>query len=527
MGSVQLAVNGTLEGDVAVIAFRNVFNEEQAFLQECARKPHTLGGQQFCDELFVLPPGVYEVVVQSPDPDCSPEQDHYKVLVEPEKTVEIAITLVCGHDTGGLDTVVLEDHRPVIEDVNFEFEGGETANKYVCDEYEPVVIEAVLSDADTACTDLQVVWTSSNPTYLVLLSPVAPHLDPATLQCVASITVDPLSSVPGDYEVELRVVDDGPDDPYTTSLTFPVHVIDCGLSCNVNNFCDGEFRTGDYWTPTAGAYLSPLAVGNGNPGTGTVPIYPDESLSQTLTVLPRPQLLRAGFDARVHCVTPPCTTAVSLLPPLLFIGSQMAVVGNDGDYTNWVSVAGCLGEAAFGPSVLYSLAGYPAYASEWAYEFDNAYLEVVDAQTCPAIGTILNEDMQGAFGWTSTAGTVSYGDDAGVPYVRVDGTGCPARNLSSLMSVPLETTMAHPTLRFDYRGDGPGTGASYVVTARSQLFGYLNATTSWQSATYCVDSTLAGLVQPLRFFNMSCGTSIADYFELKNVRLEEDATACP
>ncbi len=71
-GGVHLALNGSIgvSGSLATIAIQNLFDPTQNFLVQCNEKDHTLNGEPFCDELTVLPPGIYEVIVQSPDPAC-------------------------------------------------------------------------------------------------------------------------------------------------------------------------------------------------------------------------------------------------------------------------------------------------------------------------------------------------------------------------------------------------------------------------------------------------------------------------
>lgn len=230
-GSVHVALNGA--GDLAVIAIQNVFDSDQNLLVECTEKPHTLDGQAFCDELVVLPPGVYEIVVQSPDPSCRSEQDHYKVVVSPNQTTEIQINLVCGEDNGAVDTIVTEDHLPTVVDIGFDFANGERANKFMCADGGPVTITVSLDDEDTACGDLLVDWTAvadvqGDTLVFVPGSEVQPHVDPVTMECVASIAVDPAGSNPGDYRVTVEVFDDGLEDPRTATFNFPVHILeDC------------------------------------------------------------------------------------------------------------------------------------------------------------------------------------------------------------------------------------------------------------------------------------------------------------
>ncbi|WP_373048398.1 hypothetical protein [Vulgatibacter sp.] len=224
-GNVHLALDGYLDGNLAVIAIQNVFDRDESYLIDCKKKDHKLNGSTFCDELVVLPPGVYEVRVQSPDPDCESEKDHYKALVEPKKTTEIKVKLVCGEDNGALDTIVKEDHRPTIKDIKFWFEYTyEPANKFICKDDTNVVIAAVLSDEDTRCEDLEVEWQSRNP-YLSIGHFMPPYKVEG--KCIATATVDAYYSYVGDYWLTIHVRDDGAYDQHTSKLSIPIHIIDC------------------------------------------------------------------------------------------------------------------------------------------------------------------------------------------------------------------------------------------------------------------------------------------------------------
>ncbi len=242
VGAVHLALIGggevDIDGNLAIIAIQSVFGDE-SYLIECQRKDHLSDGyygSPFCDELQVLPPGVYEVIVQSPDPNCRTEKDHYKVLVEPNETTEIEISLVCGIDNGAVDTIVKETYRPVIEDVNFSF-GEEVGNKFICNDVDPEVvpppeyvrlIEVELSDEDTSCGNLKVTF-ASEPAGLIFSTPqpVIPVFESATGKCIASFKISASGVVPGVYDLTITVTDDPEPDPYTTELTIPIHVLDC------------------------------------------------------------------------------------------------------------------------------------------------------------------------------------------------------------------------------------------------------------------------------------------------------------
>lgn len=163
-GEIHVALEGA-GGTMAMIVLRNVFNPAEVRLVECEQKDHTLNGSTFCDELIVLPPGVYEVRVQSREKGCTTARDHYKVVVQPRQTVELEIELHCGGASGGLDVIVRSSHRPVVEHIDFNFSGsGERANKFVCLCGEAVTATFMVTDGDgTACEELIGSWTATGP----------------------------------------------------------------------------------------------------------------------------------------------------------------------------------------------------------------------------------------------------------------------------------------------------------------------------------------------------------------------------
>jgi hypothetical protein len=301
-------------------------------------------------------------------------------------------------------------------------------------------------------------------------------------------------------------------------------------------FTDGVFQTGAAWTTAGGASLTPASAGNGNAGSALVPCGVSASVSQAVTVLPKSLRVRAGFDARAHCAppsAPSCMMGIGPSPALL-AGGVVEVRGFTGIPDMWSSSASCLGEAAYGSGVAFSLADMASGDSSWTLEFDNAHMEVVDDHTCPAIGTVLNGDMQGNFGWApcgAGSGVISYAVDSGAPYVKVSATGScgDITCLSSWISAPLLATMAHPALKFDYESGGKSSGGyNFIVTTEFgeiEIQQYDSAT--WQSVTACIPASVRGRAETIQFSRGACWAADPDWIELKNVRIENDATACP
>lgn len=249
-GSLRMQLDGNIasSSEMATIVIRNVFDTNQVFLIECHQKDHTLDGEPFCDELLVLPPGVYEVLVQSGDPNCVSEQQWYKVIVQPNETVELEVSLVCGGANGGLDVIVTEEEVPVITDIDFTFAGTQTpANKFVCQNDGDVVVTVTVFDSDTACADLTGTWYLKGPgdadygtdlSDLILAGSETKVAGPNGT-CLFSVTVD-ASAALGDYSLRLDVT----DGEHTGSFSFPIHIVDClggpGQCVNDLSFVDAD-----------------------------------------------------------------------------------------------------------------------------------------------------------------------------------------------------------------------------------------------------------------------------------------------
>ncbi len=215
-GSMSVKVSGpagqTLTGTIAA---QDVFDPTHMIVADCMEKDYPLPGDgAFCDNLLVLPPGLYEVVVQPDDPNCRTEQAWYKVPVQPGQTSEISIVIVCGAQTGGLDVIVTESYGPVITDIEFQFLNGNAANKYIC-QYSPLV-EAIVTvvDPDTACNLLTGAWSATPAGILAGTSQVGCQF----------FAVFNTSAPLGVYNVTFTVTD---NQGHQASLTFPVHIITC------------------------------------------------------------------------------------------------------------------------------------------------------------------------------------------------------------------------------------------------------------------------------------------------------------
>jgi hypothetical protein len=265
MGQLKVRLGGA--SSLTTIVVRNVFDHSKVYLVDCAQKDHLLNGASFCDELLILPPGAYELIVQSQDPSCRSEQDHYKVLVKERQTVEVQLTLICGGNTGGLDVLVTTRHRPQLTGIVFTFdETGQRANKFICQECTgengDVWVEVQVTDSDTACHLLTPTWSATDAaglevTSALIVATVAEAGPAGTGLCLFRARLDAGRPL-GSYLVTFAVSDGSPP---STAITFPVHIIDCGCELGIRivkytNGVDANLppgplaRTGSavYWT---------------------------------------------------------------------------------------------------------------------------------------------------------------------------------------------------------------------------------------------------------------------------------------
>ncbi len=340
-------------------------------------------------------------------------------------------------------------------------------------------------------------------------------------------------------------------DACVDTLPCDIHTGECataqsedGTACAWDGTCadgnciaiqNGLFQNNGYWTPTNGASVNTTLVGNGNSGGGSIPGGGWATLSQTLTVLPNTLRLKAGFDVMGDCGSLDMMECImhGLSDPAFYVGGVLAVRGfaNDG---MWSSFSSCLGESAYGSEVDFTLRGFTMGVAGTSIQYDNVWLDVVDEETCPAVGTFLNGDMQGTFGWapcSATTGSISYGLDGVTPYVQISGIG--AQNditcMKGWFSAPLATTMAHQALKFAYRSGGRASGGyDFIAQTPAGAMQYLDYdTSSWKEVIRCIPADLAGRAEIFQFSRGGRWNGDNDFVAIKDARIESDAVACP
>ena len=234
---MHLALNGSIgtSGSLATIAIQNLFDPSQNYLDPVQREgPRDRRGARSATSSPCCLPASYEVIVQSPDPSCHPEQPWYKVIVRPNETVELQVNLVCGDANGGLDVIVTVEEPPVVQSIDFLFQNGDQANKFICtnDAENPFVqVRIGVTDSDTPCAQLAATW-SSGPCRRPAAHrrPVRrPHLEVDGVCYFTNWLRANDPALNGDYEITFSVNDAADPDTatHTTNFTFPVHLRTC------------------------------------------------------------------------------------------------------------------------------------------------------------------------------------------------------------------------------------------------------------------------------------------------------------
>lgn len=298
---------------------------------------------------------------------------------------------------------------------------------------------------------------------------------------------------------------------------------------------NGNFLTTEHWTPSGLAMVNPMGGGHADIGYGMVIAGGGGSLSQVLANVPQSLRLRATMNHMNKC-----TAAFAfdcMMNPqgsgVLTLGGVEALVGSSGSemYRHY---SGCLGESAYGTNVKVALEERYAMMADSEHHFDGVQIEAVDQQTCPGVGEVLNGDAQGTFGWEpcrAGSGVIEYDSDLDGPFVKGVRSGSCQEILcmTTWVSVPNDSTMGHPVLRFDYISAGSSSGGyNFIVQGTSWGIEYLSYdSATWKSAQACIGASLQGRAERVRFSRGGCSSGVTDTIQLRNVRIEDDPVACP
>lgn len=394
-GRLRVALDSSVP--MATIVVRNVFDPQQVAVVDCAKKDHLLDGGQFCDELLVLPPGVYEVVVQSHE-GCQSEQDHYKVVVTAGTTTELTVNMICGVQNGALDTVVTSTEFPTVTGLDFTFANtGEPANKFVCQcALDFTQVTATVFDSDNACDQLTGTFTATNSQ--------GQRVNPLSIFPAAGGTLPDMllsADVPGGYDLQnandpahlifsatgtnqfsaVSEPDGGTEVFPSTDWHLTWNAATQSGTFNVTDVSDAGFPqpllTGTvsdfFYTPGPGGFATLDAVILMNPNSLGFPPAPAENLWRALT-----DLTEADGGDPSHLTGPSLGNELSDLSPI-----QLQGTATDGGcaFPVLLDTTLPLGDYAFqftvtDPTGLTGTLNFPVH-------FINCGVQVTDAGICP------------------------------------------------------------------------------------------------------------------------------------------------
>lgn len=179
-------------------------------------------GHPFADLFSVLPAGECTVTAtpmqdaDTPSEDCAPVSETFTVV--PGETTEITLMSQCvGEDNGAVDIVVGLNDPPKIEALDMD------PGKFICVD-EPLQLTVSVTDpnGDAVTVTWQVTDWPENP------APGTFSLTPASGTSVAF-----QSNTVGPHEVVVVATDSY---GATTSLTFPIHVMQCDVCCKLDGY---------------------------------------------------------------------------------------------------------------------------------------------------------------------------------------------------------------------------------------------------------------------------------------------------
>jgi len=183
--------------------------------------PNAGDNHPFSDLLASIPPGHCVVTATpmqdpyTPSEECHPVTDEFDVL--PEQTTEITLMAQCDSESNGAaDIAVGLNSAPLLSDLTLN------PGKFIC-VGERVEIEVTAEDIDG--DDVTLEWE-------VVDWPEAPAAGTYTLSPNTGSPVSFSADTVGAYELIVTAYD-----PYGafTTLTFPIHVVECDVCCRIDN----------------------------------------------------------------------------------------------------------------------------------------------------------------------------------------------------------------------------------------------------------------------------------------------------
>lgn len=289
------------------------------------------------------------------------------------------------------------------------------------------------------------------------------------------------------------------------------------------------------WTVTDGVTVDPTSAGNADPGeaifTGAG-MCGYAAVSQTFTM---PPLDRA--EPLKLVVTHSGTQLVKrfdLSGALLSIGvgSQWFDVPVQPSVYRTDSI--CLGAAAYGGPVQFKVGVLPAgnlfcgpgAATAATVKVDQLQVRVADPGECPAVGSVLDGDFEGATGWTfdgfsSGAGAYVAGVGEGATKAaQLTGTNkCSSATMTGSASFPTRATVANPAIDLYWQGS---SGEPLVFQIGGKNVATLRSNGNAGHSRICVPAWAVGSVQSIGLAMQThsgneCTTAYAQSFTIDNL----------
>lgn len=202
----------------------------------------------------------------------------------------------------------------------------------------------------------------------------------------------------------------------------------------------------------------------------------------------------------------------------------------------------CLGAAAYGGPVAFRIGMFPASGMPCAagaqdkatLKVDQIQVLVADPGECPAPGSVLNGDFEGATGWTfssvqaGTGALVDAAGEAGTKGAQLNGTNrCSEVTMTGNASFPAKGALAHPAVDVYWQGT---SGERLVFQIGGKNVATLNANGSAAHARVCVPAWALGNVQAVGFFmqrhsDNACTAAYSQSFTIDNLQFV-DEPAC-
>ena len=295
---------------------------------------------------------------------------------------------------------------------------------------------------------------------------------------------------------------------------------------------DSEFSTHAAWISSDPASARIIRDDLGDIDLGIATLNLDgicglESFSQSFAMPPRERSQAFVANLNVRCLA--SEFASCEIPAAIQTGEGWNFPTTNQQRNIYETKRFCLGESAYNGEVTFGLS--PAFESrtcgardEAALEFDHFSIEPAVTDECPAAGEVFNGTVNTDDHWkfTTRGSGTAKGDEGAIELGT--STRCSSAEASTLVSVPLNDTLAGAAIEFLNAGDG--------ATLEVRLAGRAITTVSAGSgkiSRVCVPDWAKGTVQPLEFVlpevhgSGNCSLQFARYASINNISVVSES----